>query len=175
MASELEQQIENRERKCAELREAGVDPYPSRVDYDMEPRSVHARYGEREEAELAEGKLNLRVPGRVRALRKHGKTSFLDLHDGVEKLQVMVRRERLSESAAKVLDAVDLGDYLLASGLLIRTRTGELTIAAEDLTLLAKAMRPLPEKWHGLKAVEVRYRRRYLDLASNRDTLDTFV
>jgi len=165
--SELEQQIENRRRKCAELREAGIDPYPSHVDYDMEPQSVHVRYGERESAELEEGKLSLRVPGRVRALRKHGKTSFLDLHDGVEKLQVMVRRDRLTEDAAAVLDGLDLGDYLLASGLLIRTRSGELTIAADDLTLLAKSMRPLPEKWHGLADVETRYRKRYLDLAVN--------
>ena len=172
--SELEQQIENRRRKRVELEEGGINPYPARLEYDLEPEAVHARYGESDSADLEEGQHRLRVPGRVKALRKHGKTAFLDIHGGGEKLQVMVRRNLLSETGTAVLDGLDLGDYLLASGPLIRTRTGELTIAAEDLVLLAKAMRPLPEKWHGLADTETRYRKRYLDLVVNPESRRVF-
>ncbi|MDH3255412.1 MAG: lysine--tRNA ligase, partial [Acidobacteriota bacterium] len=172
--SELEQQIENRRRKAIELRREGIDPYPARVEYDLEPAAVNAQHEQRDAADLEQAQLHLRVPGRVKALRKHGKTAFLDLHGGGEKLQVMVRRAQLPAAGVAVLDGLDLGDYVLAAGLLIRTRTGELTIAAENLQLLAKAVRPLPEKWHGLADVETRYRKRYLDLAVNPETRRTF-
>ncbi|MFQ5525395.1 MAG: lysine--tRNA ligase [Thermoanaerobaculia bacterium] len=172
--SELDQQIENRRAKRDSLRASGVEPYPSRVEYDLEPAEVHNRYDERSAEELEHAGLVVRVPGRIRALRKHGKTSFLDLHDGAAKLQVMARSAVLDEGALAILAELDLGDYALAAGELIRTRTGELTIAATQITLLAKALRPLPEKWHGLADVEARYRRRYLDLAINPDSRKVF-
>jgi len=172
--SELDTQMENRREKRDRLREAAIDPYPRRFDFDLEPAGVHADYGEHSAEQLAEEALTLRVPGRVRALRRHGKTVFLDLHDGVSKLQVLVRRQKLAAEAVVVLENLDLGDYLGVAGTLIRTRTGELTIAAEDLTLLSKAIRPLPEKWHGLAAVEARYRQRYLDLMANADSRRVF-
>jgi len=164
--SELDQQIENRRRKRDRMRAEGVEPYPARVEYDLEPSEVHQRYDDRSAEELAQAGLELRVPGRVTALRRHGKTTFLDLYDGA-KLQVMARSAALSERQEETVADLDLGDYALATGGLIRTRTGELTLAATDLSILAKAMRPLPEKWHGLAAVETRYRRRYLDLLVN--------
>ncbi len=172
--SELETQIGNRRAKREALIDLGIDPYPRRCEVDLEPAVVHERYAERSAEELTGADIRLTVPGRVRALRKHGRTAFLDLHDGVSKLQVLVRRSELSATAGSVFDNLDLGDYLGVSGRLIRTRTGELTLEAEDLAILAKALRPLPEKWHGLSDVEARYRRRYLDLLVNSDSRRVF-
>ncbi len=172
--SELDAQIANRRDKRRRLAEAGIDPYPSRCDYDLEPAEVHARFGERDAEELEALVAELTVPGRVTALRRHGKTWFADLRDGRAKLQLMIRRTELEPAAAELLETLDLGDYVAARGRLIRTRTGELTLAATGLELLAKALRPLPEKWHGLADVELRYRRRYLDLMSNPDSRGVF-
>jgi lysyl-tRNA synthetase class 2 len=172
--SELQQQIVNRQRKRDQLRAAGIEPYPARALFDLEPFDVHSRFGERDAEELEAATTHLRVPGRVRALRRHGKTSFLDLHDGRAKLQVMVRSAEIGGEADTVFKSLDLGDYVVVSGALIRTRTGELTLAADGLALLAKALRPLPEKWHGLSDVETRYRKRYLDLVVNPDTRRVF-
>ena len=172
--SELESQIENRRAKREALCSDGVDPYPRRYDVDLEPTVVHQRYDERTAEELESGDISLSVAGRVRALRKHGKTAFLDLHDGVSRLQILVRRGKLQKAAVSVFDNLDLGDYLGVSGRLIRTRSGELTVDVEDLVMLAKALRPLPEKWHGVSDVEIRYRQRYLDLIFNRESRRVF-
>jgi lysyl-tRNA synthetase, class II len=172
--SELDEQIAFRRKKLEALVGAGVEGYPHRYDYDLEPADVHAGHGGRTAQELEAEPVRLRVPGRVRALRAHGKTAFLDLHDGRQKLQVMVRRADLPEASLLVLDNLDLGDLVGAAGRLIRTRTGELTLLAEELTLLAKALRPMPEKWHGLADVEARYRQRYLDLLSNPESRRVF-
>ncbi len=172
--SELEIQIKNRKLKRDELRELGVDSYPAQLEYDLEPSRVQERFGERSAEELEAGENRLRVPGRVRAIRKHGKTSFVDLHDGSAKLQLMIRSHKLSDSACQIFERLDVGDYVLAEGFVIRTRMGELTLLADDLSMLAKAVRPLPEKWHGLTDVETRYRRRYLDLLFNSESRRVF-
>jgi lysyl-tRNA synthetase class 2 len=172
--SELEQQIEHRRRKRELLKEAGVEVYPHRFDHDLEPSTVHATHGGSSAEDLEEEQLTLRVPGRVSAVRSHGKTTFLDLSDGGAKLQVMLRSKDMSEEGALLLEHLDLGDYLGVAGLLMRTRTGELTLRGESLVLLSKAMRPWPEKWHGLAEKETRYRRRYLDLAVNEESRRVF-
>ena len=174
--SELEVQMENRRAKRDRLRERGVDPYPTRAAYDLEPGAVRERYGDRTAEELDEAAIALRVPGRVRAHRTHGKAAFLDISDraGV-KVQVFLRRNRVGEDVWWLLSQLDIGDYVLAAGALIRTRTGELTIMADRLELLAKATRPLPEKWHGLADREERYRRRYLDLLNSPESRRRFV
>jgi lysyl-tRNA synthetase class 2 len=172
--SELDDQIGFRREKREQLRAAGVDAFPARCAYDLEPGDVQARWGERTAAELEAENRRLRVPGRLRARRDQGKLAFLDLSDGRGKLQLFVRKERLDEDSRRLLDQLDLGDYLLGEGALGRTRTGELSLFAERLTLLAKALRPLPEKWHGLADVEARYRQRYLDLVANPDSRRTF-
>jgi lysyl-tRNA synthetase, class II len=172
--SELDEQIQNRREKRQRLSEAGIDPYPHRFEWDLEPCGVCRAYGEKTAEELEAAGVRLRVPGRVRAIRQHGKSTFLDIHDGKTKLQLFVRRDGLPEAARLVLDHLDLGDVVGASGALIRTRTGELSLRVDDLTLLAKALRPLPEKWHGLADVEARYRQRYLDLATNEESRAVF-
>ncbi|MEZ5333483.1 MAG: lysine--tRNA ligase [Thermoanaerobaculia bacterium] len=172
--SELDNQIQNRREKLEALRGAGVEGYPNAYEHDLEPAAVHDRFGDLDAASLEERAIELRVPGRLRALRSHGKTGFADLHDGRVKLQVMLRAADLDAASSALLESLDLGDYVGASGRLIRTRTGELTLQARTLTLLSKALRPLPEKWHGLADVEQRYRRRYLDLVMNPESRRVF-
>ncbi|HVT59748.1 MAG TPA: lysine--tRNA ligase [Thermoanaerobaculia bacterium] len=172
--SELDEQIQNRRAKRQRLAEAGIDAFPHRFDWDLEPADVHARYGQSPAEEIEAAGIRLRVPGRVRAVREHGKSIFIDLHDGRAKLQLFIRKDQLPESALRLLPNLDLGDIVGAAGTLIRTRVGELSLRVEDLTLLAKALRPLPEKWHGLSDVEARYRQRYLDLATNPESRRVF-
>ncbi|KAB2954771.1 MAG: lysine--tRNA ligase [Thermoanaerobaculia bacterium] len=172
--SELDDQIAFRREKRERLRARGVDAYPARAAFDLEPAQVQERFGALDAAALEAGGTRLRVPGRVRAARDQGRLAFLDLWDGRAKLQLFVRRDRLDEESRALLDDVDLGDYLVAEGPLGRTRAGELSIFAERIRILAKALRPLPEKWHGLADVEARYRQRYLDLVANPESRHVF-
>jgi lysyl-tRNA synthetase class 2 len=172
--SELDEQIAQRRKKLEALREAGIEPYPRRFDHDLEPAEIHARYGSESTEQLAAAPVALRVPGRVRAIRAHGKSTFLDLSDGAGKVQVLARSGELADRSRLVVEHLDLGDYLGISGELMRTRTGELTLLAREIVLLAKALRPMPEKWHGLTDLETRYRQRYLDLASNPESRRVF-
>ena len=172
--SELEAQIENRRHKRALLAERGIEAYPRRYRYDLEPHEVHARHGELDAAQLEAAAIRLRVPGRVRGLRPHGRIAFVDLSDGVTKIQLFLRRNQLEESQWWLFEQLDLGDLVGAEGVLMRTRAGELTLAVERIELLAKALRPLPEKWHGLADVEARYRQRYLDLITSPESRRTF-
>jgi lysyl-tRNA synthetase class 2 len=172
--SELDEQIANRRKKRADLAARGVEAFPARCEFDLEPAAVQAQFGARTAEELTAEKRRLRVPGRIRAIREQGKLVFVDLHDGSDKLQLFIRRNLLDAASNELLDALDLGDYLLAEGELLRTRVGELSIAPERLTLLAKALRPLPEKWHGLADTEIRYRQRYLDLVANAESRRVF-
>ncbi|MEP7011033.1 MAG: lysine--tRNA ligase [Acidobacteriota bacterium] len=172
--SELDEQIQNRRDKRDALAAAGIPTYPQRFEWDLEPSGVHAAHGEKTAEELEAAAIRLRVPGRVMAIREHGKSAFLDLHDGRVKLQLFVKKDRLPETSRTILDNLDLGDQIGAAGNLIRTRAGELSLMVDELTFLAKALRPLPEKWHGLADVETRYRQRYLDLATNPESRAVF-
>jgi lysyl-tRNA synthetase class 2 len=172
--SELDEQIQNRRDKRQALAAAGIPVYPHRFAFDLEPFDVKRQYGEKTAEELEAAGLHLRVPGRIRSIRRQGKLVFADLHDGREKIQLFIRKDGLPEKAVLVMENLDLGDVVGAAGALIRTRTGELSLKVDDLTLLAKALRPMPEKWHGLADIEARYRQRYLDLASNEESRQVF-
>jgi lysyl-tRNA synthetase class 2 len=172
--SELEEQIKHRREKRRALAERGTEVYPHRFEHDLEPSGVQERYGGASAEELERAEVTLRVPGRVRAIRGHGKLVFADLSDGAGRVQLFLRAARLPEEGRAVLEHLDLGDYVGARGRVIRTRAGELSLDVEDLVLLAKAIRPLPEKWHGLADVEARYRQRYLDLAVNPESRRVF-
>src|SRR5262249_5766085 len=143
---------------------------PIRYPHDFRPAQpaaeVPARFGELDDAALAEAPA-VRVAGRVVALRDFGKAGFVQLQDRGIRLQVHVRRDAVGEEAFEQYRALDVGDVIGVVGRPFRTRTRELTIAAQELSLLAKALRPLPEKWHGLQDVEARYRQRYVDLIVN--------
>ncbi|HTU00959.1 MAG TPA: lysine--tRNA ligase, partial [Candidatus Sulfotelmatobacter sp.] len=116
----------------------------------------------------------VRVGGRVRSLRGHGKASFAHVQDGTGRIQIYVRQDTVGDAAYRLFKAIDIGDFLGVMGRLFRTRTGELTIQVDELVLLSKALRPLPDKWHGLSDVEVRYRQRYVDLLANQQVADLF-
>jgi len=163
MSDEREERL-----RCLEvLRSLGVDPFGGRFDGAEPCGVVAARFAELEHRGVT-------VAGRLTALRSFGKAAFLDLRDWTGKIQVHVRREKLGEAWA-VFENLHVGDLAAFGGTLGRTRTGEITVFAERLTLLAKALRPLPEKWHGLTDPEVRHRRRYLDLIANPGVLQKFL
>ncbi len=172
--SEFDHQREIRIAKRDALRALGVDPYPRRAPFDCEPELLHQRFGERSAEELAALGSELRVPGRVRALRPPGKLAYIDLADGRGSVQLFLRRGELEQAGWELFEQLDLGDLVLARGTVMRTRAGELSVLVRELVLLAKALRPLPEKWHGLTDKEARYRQRYLDLIVNPESRRTF-
>jgi lysyl-tRNA synthetase class 2 len=154
------------------LRQRGVDPYGHRFPVSHWAGSLHERYDAADEEALKSAP-PVRVAGRVMAHRHHGKTCFLHLMDYTGRIQLYARADQLADFAHFV--EVDMGDFIGVSGELFRTRTGELTIAVREWTFLAKRLRPLPEKWHGLKDVETRYRQRYVDLVVNPDPRQVFL
>lgn len=161
--------------KLEELKRLGHDPYPHKFAFTHTLSEVHAGFDDVSAQDLEERKQTVRVCGRIMALRPHGKAGFLDLYDGVRRLQVYVRRDRVGPEAFQLFELFDLGDIVGAEGTLFRTRTNELTVLASSLQHLAKNLLPLPEKWHGLVDVETRFRQRYVDLIVNQEVRDTFV
>src|SRR5262249_31343516 len=149
--------------KAAALRSLGVDPYPSRYLRTHFLGEIAAAYGEKTLEELEALAVEVRVAGRVVGKRGHGKASFVTLSDGEARLQIYLRLDRVGEAGYKLLDLVDLGDFVGVSGIVMRTRKGELSVEAVELTFLSKALLPPPEKWHGLADTEIRYRQRYAD------------
>lgn len=167
--------IEQRYRKLEAIQELGFDPYPHRFLVTHALPEVVQRYGEWSGDDLEKEQLALRVAGRLVAKRGHGKAGFGHLlGDGV-KLQIYVRQDRVGERLYELWRLLDIGDFVGVAGVLLRTKTGELTVFADELTFLAKALLPLPEKWHGLADVETRYRQRYLDLIANPEVREIFV
>ncbi len=166
-----EEIIAQRRQKLERLRSAGIDPYPARVrrSHQASEAAALALAASADSPAAA-----VTVAGRVTALRRMGKATFLDLRDGSGRIQVYFKQDILG-SAYQLLEEVDLGDFLGVQGTPFRTRTGEPTVEAASFTVLAKALRPPPEKWHGLTDVEVRYRQRYLDLMANEEVRATFV
>ena len=166
--------VASREAKLDRIRERGIDPFPPRYHRTCDNAAAVALF-EAVEAESrpeadAEGQS---LAGRIVALRNMGRSAFLDLQDASGSIQVMLRRNNLGEDFELLRD-LDIGDHLGVEGNLVRTRTGEVTIDASRATIIAKGMRPLPEKYHGLRDTETRYRQRYLDLIANRENMEVF-
>ena len=159
--------VADRRKKVERLRTLGVDPFCQDYRPDQDISEVVTRYGSWDATALEGLQEVFSVAGRIVGKRDFGKASFLDLMDRSGKIQCFVERNSLSPEQEAVFRCVDVGDHLGARGDLFRTRTGELTLRVEGFRLLSKAVRPLPEKWHGLKDVEARYRQRYLDLIMN--------
>ncbi len=157
--------IKERYRKLDELKALGVDPFGGAFPKTALVASFLDSFEEKKKAQTA---------GRLAALRFMGKSVFADLKDESGKIQLYLKKDHLSELDGKILDLLDLGDIVGVEGQLFKTKTGEISIRVEKLSLLAKSLRPMPEKWHGLKDVELRYRQRYLDLISNEGTKDIF-
>jgi len=161
--------LENRVTKLARIRANGLDPYPARFHRTFDSATATALFEELEETDPPDERLqNVSLAGRITSMRTMGKAAFLDLQDASGSIQALLRQNNL-EDGFDLLKNLDIGDHLGVRGNLIRTRTGQVTIDALELTVTAKGMRPLPEKYHGLRDVETRYRQRYLDLIANQD------
>jgi len=173
MASRSESIAQNRREKLERIRARGIDPYPPHYNRSHTTEQAVALLKEVEEGS-AENK-EVSVAGRVMAIRRMGKSSFLDIRDGSGKIQLLFQDiPKLDEDEIQLLKDLDIGDIIGVEGSLLRTKSGEPTVAVADFTLLAKSLQPLPEKWHGLSDIDTRYRQRYLDLIANAETKQIF-
>ena len=171
-ASTLNDERATRLAKRAALFEAGQNPYPEHSELEDYVADIEAKY-----AELADGEDTedvVKIAGRVVAKRGQGKIMFIVVRDATAEIQLFCRINDMDEAAWSTLKALDLGDILGVTGVVVRTQRGQLSVAPKSVTLLAKAVRPLPEKFHGLSDKETRYRQRYVDLIANDDVRETF-
>jgi lysyl-tRNA synthetase class 2 len=174
--SEFESSLfELRKAKLAEIEKLGQAAYPNQFPASHTVPQVRAKWGETTAEALEADRVTVAVAGRIMAIRAQGKAGFATLQQNGERLQIYVRLDAVGEQGFALYKLLDLGDHIGATGYLFRTRTGELTIHVERLTFLAKAMLALPEKFHGLADVELRYRQRYVDLFSNLESREVFV
>ena len=163
-----------REEKLQGLVDQGVNVFPHNVDVTHPIFEIVSEYSEFSGEELESKKLSVKVAGRMMSIRKMGKATFFHLSDSRARLQVYIRADKIGQEMYERFSLIDIGDILAVAGILFKTRTGELTIMAESLEFLAKCLHPLPEKWHGLQDVELRYRKRYLDLIMNPEQAEVF-
>jgi len=170
----LSQEQRNRLDKLARLKDAGVNPFPNDFKPAMTCAEVTAKYNNKNAEELLELNAECSIAGRIMALRKFGKAAFVHIQDQSGKLQLYLKREELPEDMWFVFKASDVGDIVGITGSPFRTKTDELTLDVKTIKMLTKGLSPLPEKWHGLKDIEARYRQRYVDLIVNPDSRDVF-
>ncbi|MBI2724442.1 MAG: lysine--tRNA ligase [Chloroflexi bacterium] len=163
-----------RRQKLDRIRARGVDAYPPRTPRTHSAAEARTAFAAWEHAGSQGDPPSVTVAGRITASRDMGKASFLDLRDGSDRIQCYLKRDLIGAEAYEGLADLDLGDFIAVSGPLFRTRTQEVTVDARAYTLLTKALRPPPEKWHGVEDIELRYRQRYLDLMSNPEARETF-
>ena len=167
-------QIKARRHEVAKLKAAGLPAYPNDFRPGHTAQDVRDRYGGFDQPGLEALQQEFSLGGRIRALRTHGKAAFFDLRDRTGRLQIYARKDGLGEDAYERVRSLHVGDIAGVRGRLFRTRTDELTVEAREVRLLSKCIRPLPEKWHGLKDVETRYRQRYVDLMVNPEVGEVF-
>lgn len=166
---DLREILQIRREKLRELQQAGKDPYSvNTYDRNIYNKDITARFEE------LEGK-TVSIAGRLMSKRDMGKASFIDVHDSTGRMQIYVRIDDIGEEAYVSFKKWDVGDIVGVQGLVFRTKRGEISLHAYTITLLSKSLLPLPEKWHGLKDTELRYRQRYVDLIVNPEVKDTFV
>jgi lysyl-tRNA synthetase class 2 len=168
------EQIRQRRANFEELQRLGVTAYPHAFERTHTVSSLVEAHGEKTGEQLDADKIQTTTAGRILAIRSFGKANFLAISDGRAKIQIYLRKDALSERDFAILKLLDFGDFVGVTGHLFRTKTNELTIWASKLEFLAKCFIPLPEKWHGLQDVEIRYRQRYLDLIVNEESRKVF-
>ena len=174
--SEFERGLfELRKAKLVEIEKLGQSAYPNQFPASHTIPAVRAKWDKSTAEELEANRVTVAVAGRLMAVRAQGKAGFATLQQGGERVQIYVRLDAVGEQGFALYKLLDLGDHIGVSGYLFRTRTGELTVHVERLTFLSKAMLALPEKFHGLADVELRYRQRYVDLFTNLDSREVFV
>lgn len=168
--NEINEQMQVRIDKMHKIEEHGWKPFGYRFLYTHRAADIAAQFDE-----LSEKETEVKMAGRIMAIRGHGKTCFMDMQDKTGRIQVYVRKDVIGEENYALIKLMDIGDTVGITGTAFRTHMGELSIKATSVEMLSKSLRPLPEKWHGLKDVETRYRQRYVDLIVNPEVRDTFV
>jgi lysyl-tRNA synthetase, class II len=172
---ELNDQFLVRREKMNQLREDGIDPFGKRFERTNLAMEIIEEYNDLEKEELEAKNISVTLAGRIMTKRGKGKAGFAHIQDLSGQVQIYVRKDAVGEERYKVFTSADLGDIVGVTGVVFRTQTGELSIKVKDFVFLTKALRPLPDKFHGLKDVEQRYRQRYLDLIMSQESKETFI
>lgn len=177
MSEELNDQLAVRREKMQHLREQGMDPFGKRFERLAYTEELIENWDEftKEELEGKEDDSVTAIAGRIMTKRGKGKAGFAHIQDITGQIQIYVRKDQIGDEAFEVWNQADLGDFVGVKGSMFKTNTGELSIKPKEFTLLTKALRPLPDKYHGLKDVEERYRKRYLDLITSKESRETFI
>jgi lysyl-tRNA synthetase class 2 len=163
-----------REQKMKKLAQKGVDLFPHKIETTHSIRDIESEYGELTKDQLEEKKIKVIVPGRIMSIRKMGRATFFHIADSRGRLQAYLREDKVGKNNYELFSLIDIGDMVAVEGVLFMTKTGELTVLADNFVFLAKCLHPLPEKWHGIQDKEERYRKRYLDLIMNPDVKEAF-
>jgi lysyl-tRNA synthetase class 2 len=172
---ELNDLLRVRREKLAALTEKGMDPFGTKFNRTHTASELISEYGEKEKEEVDSLELEVTMAGRIMTKRGKGKAGFAHIQDLTGKIQIYVRTDAVGEEQYELFDSIDIGDWVGVTGTVFKTKVGELSIKAKDFQLLTKSLRPLPDKFHGLKDVEQRYRQRYVDLIMNPEVRDTFI
>ncbi len=175
LSEELNEHMRVRREKIESYREQGIDPFGGKFNRTHFAKSLIEKYDQFSKEELEEKTDKVTIAGRMMTKRGKGKAGFAHLQDLTGQIQIYVRKDAIGEKAYELFKSTDLGDIVGVTGVMFKTKVGELSVKATEFHLLTKSMRPLPEKYHGLKDVEQRYRQRYLDLITNLDSRETFV
>ncbi|KEO83081.1 lysine--tRNA ligase [Tumebacillus flagellatus] len=174
-AVELNEQMQVRRDKLQALYDNGIDPWGTRFDATHTSVEIVAFGEEKSKEELAELKQRVMIAGRIMLKRGQGKAGFAHIQDQFGRVQIYVKQDTVGEESYGLFDKMDIGDFIAVDGEIFKTNRGEVSVNVESLQLMSKALRPLPDKHHGLKDVEERYRRRYVDLIVNPEVRDTFI
>ncbi|MBC1566763.1 lysine--tRNA ligase [Listeria booriae] len=172
---ELNDQLIVRREKLDTLRAEGIDPFGAKFVRTISPEEIVSQYEGKTKEELEEAAIEVSVAGRIMTKRVKGKVGFTHIQDRFHQVQIYIRKDGVGEEAYDLFKLADLGDIVGVTGMIFLTNTGELSVKATEFTMLSKSLRPLPDKFHGLKDVEQRYRQRYLDLITNAESQQRFV
>lgn len=175
VAEQLTDQEQVRREKLAAYYEQGIDPFGGKFERSHLAKDLHEEFGESSKEDLAELNKEVTLAGRMMTKRGKGKVGFAHIQDVSDQIQLYVRKDEIGEEAYEIYKTVDIGDIVGVTGIVFKTNVGELSIQVTKFTLLAKSLRPLPEKYHGLQDIELRYRKRYLDLITNEESRETFI
>ena len=173
--NEESQVLRQRKQKAEELRQAGVELYPNDFRVQDHLADIIDRYEDWSEEALAREERIFVCAGRIMSMRSFGQAAFMHIKDGSGRLQIYIKRDVIGKEEYRLFKKIDIGDFVGVKGTVFRTNTGELTLLAQEVRILSKSLRPLPEKWHGLRDVETRYRQRYVDLVVNDSIREVFI
>lgn len=171
----LHELLQVRHDKMNKLREWGIDPFGKKFEQTHHVQDIISRFGGKTKEELESEAHTVTIAGRLMAKREMGKASFAQVLDRTGQIQIYIRQDGVGEETYKVFELCDIGDLVGVTGVVFKTKTGELSVKASEFVFLTKSLRPLPEKYHGLRDVETRYRKRYVDLIVNPEVRDTFI